>query len=124
MMHFIDIHRSTNDTMLPHGLSAYVEKNSWHFTRELAEWAIARLDNIAKPIVPEGINDRLSWDEIYTANMAKSDFSPAILRDDKACVAYAKAVSNDSDGYDGMIFKRWLTDCGGRGIQINWDLFI
>ena len=63
-------------------------------------------------------------DEIYTANMAKSDFFPVILRDDRACIAYAKAVSKDSDGYDGMIFKRWLTDCGGRGIQINWDLFI
>lgn len=43
---------------------------------------------------------------------------------DRACIAYARAVSKDSDGYDGMIFKRWLTDCGGRGIQINWDLFI
>lgn len=109
--------------VLDHALSVYIEKNGWHFTRELAEWAVAQYA-LEKPIVPEGLNIRLSWDEMVVANMAKSDYYPAILKDDRACVAFAKAQTNDKDGYEGMMFKRWLTDCIGRKVIINWDLFI
>lgn len=105
---------------MSHGLAAYVEVHGWKFTDELAAWASRRLFGDGTL----GIESAPSPDELFLANMAMSDFYPSILRDKNACLKYAKAVVEDKDGYDGMPFKRWLTDCEGRGTSINWDLFI
>lgn len=116
-------HDSLLERYVSHGLAAYIEKHGWHFTHELMTWAVAQFE-LEKPIVNEALNVKLTDDELFTANMAKSDFYPSILRNDAACIAYAKAITNDKDGYEGMPFKRWLTDCEERRIGINWELFI
>lgn len=63
-------------------------------------------------------------DIIYTANMARADFYPTLLKDAKQCIMYAMAVADDKDGYEGIQFCRWLADIKNKNIKIDWNSFI
>lgn len=114
---------------------AYIEKHGPHFTECLAEYASKQMENAngkEHTWKPSEVKMALSEDGLkipghatlgdvtYVANMAYADFS---LKDD-LCMKLAYDTANDPDGYDGMIFNRWLSDILGKGVNINWREFI
>ena len=117
----------------------YVHKHGFHFTDALAEhtskmmvnsngqshsWAASQ---VKKSMEGLGllIPDKVTLGDItYAANMAYADFYPDPLKDEASCLKYAYKVANDPDGYDGMIFCRWLVDIIGKAIEIDWKKYI
>lgn len=46
-----------------------------------------------------------------------------LLKDENSCIKYAHMSASDIDGYEGMIFSRWLADVMGKPIKIDWQKF-
>lgn len=61
---------------------------------------------------------------INAANMAYADYYPDLLKDENSCIEYAYLTANDVDGYEGMIFYRWISDIMGKLIKVDWKKFI
>lgn len=34
---------------------------------------------------------------------------------------HIKAVIDDTDGYDGIVFTRWYADMRAKGIPVDWE---
>lgn len=103
-------------------LDRYIEKHGWHFTAELAEVVAGTMGEDAKLT-----NEQKTWikgtgytegDLIYLRAMYTSDFPSLNLE------VLCKNTLLDADGYDGMIFKRWLTDVKGRSQDFDWEDFL
>ncbi len=121
-----------------HGLDSYINMNGYHFTDELAETASKRMINAngmphtwtVRQVAQAAMEFEhpKDWtitpgDLTYLANMAYSDFYPEVIKDERECIGYAMAVAKDPDGYEGMAFKRWLTDIKNKGTDIKWECF-
>lgn len=117
----------------------YVHKHGFHFTDALAEHASKMMVNsngqphswttsqVKKSMEGLGllIPSKVTLGDVtYAANMAYADFYPDPLKDEASCLKYAYRVANDPDGYDGMIFCRWLVDIIGKAIEIDWKKYI
>lgn len=118
----------------------YLAKHGPHFTDALAEYASMRMKNAngsthswSAPQVKKAITDlgyakdieHVSLGDLtYTANMAYADFFGDPIKDDAGCITYAHKVANDPDGYEGMIFWRWISDMIGKKEMLNWKNFI
>lgn len=118
----------------------YIAKNGYHFTKELAECASKMLVNsngrehkwspeqIRQQLILHGVGNtgKLTLGDItFLANMAYADFYPEVLTSEQACIKYAIAVSKDPDGYDGIVFSRWIADLIGRkNISIDWEKYV
>lgn len=117
----------------------YVDEHGHHFTNELAEWATDQLINANKkthkwsaPSIKrflesnklplEGIPVTLG-DITYQANLYYSDLSPVYLSDDE-CIRAAYGMASDPDGYEGIIFCRWISDVMGKKMEVDWEKFI
>ena len=117
----------------------YIEKYGKHFTIKLADFASEQMINSdgtnkhwyvsdVKQIIDElgyiiPISSTIG-DIVYTANMARADFYPLLLKDDKSCIMYAMEVANDKDGYEGIQFCRWMADVKNKNLEIDWESFI
>ena len=116
----------------------YANAHGEHFTNELADWASSHLQNAN--------GDSHSWhahkiqemieagelptpkhftagDIAYTANMYYSDFAPKVM-DEVTCLKAAMKLDSDPDGYEGMVFQRWLADMQAKDRKIDWKKFI
>ena len=125
--------------MADEGYLEYVEKHGYHFTDSLAEYASKMMQNangqqhswttgqVKKSMdslgftIPSNITP---GDVAYLANMYYADFFPEPLKDETSCLKAAYKIANDPDGYDGMIFCRWVADMIGKSAKINWGKFI
>lgn len=113
----------------------YIEHHGYHFSDKLANWATKQMTNAngethnwttsqvmenidrtkghVKPYVSNG-------DLAYAANMCYADFFPDVVKTESDCLRYAVKVGSDPDGYDGMIFSRWLSDVVQKEVSIKW----
>lgn len=64
------------------------------------------------------------YDALYLANMVKADLWGSSIEDDEHLAKYVEDVICDVDGYDGIVFCRYLADCSAKGIVIHWDMMI
>lgn len=121
------------------GYAEYVRNHGMHFTPELAEHASKMMVNdngmdhswTTKQVMesgaalglvkPKGVKP---GDVAYLANMYYADLYPDVLKDEAACIRAAYKASNDADGYDGMIFNRWVADVMGKGMMLDWEKFV
>lgn len=46
-----------------------------------------------------------------------------VMSEDTAILA-TRMMKTDKDGYEGMVFTRWLSDLIGRGDNVEWLRFI
>lgn len=128
-----------NALMSAKGYLAYIKKHGYHFTDALAEYASRIMENangqshswtvsqVKKSFESLGfaIPDNVTpGDVAYLANMYYADQYPDPLRDEASCLKAAYNIANDPDGYEGMIFCRWLADIIGKRTIINWDNFV
>ena len=55
-----------------------------------------------------------------------TNLSPVTLsdEDEEHMARYIEDVICDPDGYEGLVFNRFLADCGGKGVAIFWENMI
>jgi hypothetical protein len=64
------------------------------------------------------------YDALYLANMVKADFWGSSIEDEEHMAKYIEDVLCDVDGYEGIVFSRFLADCSAKGCVIFWDMMI
>lgn len=121
------------------GYSEYVAKHGYHFTDALAEhvskmminangqphsWAASQVKKSMEGLELDISGKVTTGDVTYAANMAYADFYPDPLKDEIACLKYAHKIANDPDGYEGMIFCRWVADAVNKKIELDWEKFV
>lgn len=120
---------------MPHGMREYLSYHGYHFSKPMAEWAISmmrdrngaklqmrtkeQVDTIlrANNATPENAK---GYDAMYTLHMAISDFLGSSIPDEAHAALYVKDLIGDEDGYDGIVFTRFLADCSAKGMPIPW----
>lgn len=110
-----------------------------HFNKKLCNFAVSLMSKGEGPIkafTKEEIDEKLNaqnakleynelHDYVYVANMCKADFlGQSVPDDDYHLCLYIKNVIDDSDGYDGQVFYRWLSDVEGMNIHVDWEEFV
>lgn len=117
----------------------YLKTYGYHFNNALADYASRMMKNyngqqhtwnvsqVKKQLEVLGLSipsKVTAGDITYAANMAYADYYPDLLKDENSCIKYAHMSASDIDGYEGMIFSRWLADVMGKSIKIDWQKFI
>ena len=129
---------------IPSDLEAYMSYYGCHFNKQLFEFAVDKMmyedktGGILKKIVPIEMDELRAileknkveiesnewYDALYLANMVKADFWGSSIEDDAHLAKYIEDVLCDPDGYEGVVFCRFLADCSGKGCVIFWDIMI
>jgi hypothetical protein len=113
----------------------YVNKHGYHFSDDLATFACKAMENTDGSYhiwTPEEVKQALGrvsfsnrnnctiGDLTYLANMAYADFYPKVIGNVDGCLSYAVSIADDPDGYEGMVFMRYLSDVIGKEIKVKW----
>ena len=115
-----------------------------HFNRKLCDTAVGMMRkkdkatgkmvritpmtlNELKPILDENgveLEESCVYDALYLANMVRADYWGSSIEDEEHMAKYIKNVLCDPDGYEGIVFCRFLGDCNAKGTVIHWDLML
>jgi len=122
--------------ILPAGMEAYLSHYGWHFSKAMCKWAISQMESReGKPVEMKsreyvenilatyGVklkNDK-GYDKVFVYHMGLSDYLGSSITNEEGLAKYVKDVLDDEDGYDGIAFTRFLADCNGKGIPIDWE---
>lgn len=132
------------DYCIPQDMKDYLSYWGYHFNKNLVDFATSmmyREDKTTgepKQITPIKIDELKSllkkhnveienknmYDALYLANMVKADFLGSSIEDEEHMAKYIENVLCDEDGYEGMVFNRFVSDCAGKGEPIYWDMMI
>lgn len=128
----------------PSGYAEYMATYGGHFSKKMCEWAVGMMkveekrpngekrkkklepwskEDVDNLLVRYGItleNDK-GYDKVYVANMCKADYLGKSVPGENEAAMYVKDSLDDPDGYDEMVFNRFMMDCMGRGIPIMWE---
>lgn len=120
----------------PSGYAEYMATYGGHFSKKMCEWAVSMMkddnDEKIEPWTKEQVealllkygvtldNDK-GYDKVYVANMCKADYYEDAVPDESHVARYIKKSLDDPDGYEEMVFNRFMMDCMGRGIPIMWE---
>ena len=131
------MHRDNLDnySVKPEGLINYLKYNGPHFSKKLVEYATSLMtknDKNIKTINKDRVEAILStyniklennqlYDHVYVANMIIADFLGESIDDESHMAKHIKAVIDDTDGYDGIVFTRWYADMIAKGITVDWE---
>ena len=129
---------------VPEDMEQYLSFYGHHFNKKLCDFAVSAMkredkeSGLPKPLVAitmeelkamlakykvEISNNNL-YDALYLVNMAKADYWGSSIEDEEHLAKYVEDVICDIDGYDGIVFARYLADCSAKGIVIFWDLML
>ena len=105
---------------------AYLAENGWHFNKKTCEDAVRSMKRKgpggkSEPLEPWSreqvdqllekygvkLENRIGFDYVYVANMAKADFWTSSLPDESKVAQYVKDVVDDVDAAEGEIFACW-----------------
>ena len=121
--------------ILPEGMDAYLSLYSHHFSKKMCEWAVSKMrdmsGNKVKMRSKEQVDNALrsygvtvendyGYDAVFVYHMCISDFLGSSVIDEAHAVRYVKDLLDDKDGYSGIAFDRFVTDCNGKGMPIIW----
>lgn len=135
--------RESLDTydVLPQEMIDYLANYGRHFNKKLLMFALKQMKckhsstgelKRIKAIIKEDVDKLLEvynvqlennqlYDYVYVANMGKADFLGKSIPDEQHLAQYIKDVIDDDDGYEGIVFNRWLSDMRRKGIAIDWE---
>lgn len=125
----------------PRDMRVYLKNYGWHFSKRAFEWACSmmRKENPATkkqekvdPWTKEQVDDllkkngidlknKIGYDYVYVANMAKTDYLNSSLANDAAVAKFVRDFIDDTDGYDSKAFTHFVADCIGKGCPIEWS---
>lgn len=120
----------------PSGFDEYMATYGGHFSKNMCEWAVGmmkgkdkkriepwskeQVDNMLKRYGITLENDK-GYDKVYAANMCKADFFEKSVPDESHVAMYVKDLLDDPDGYDELVFNRFMMDCIGKGVPVIWE---
>ena len=122
--------------ILPAGLDAYLSHYGWHFSKRLCEWAVKQMRDRKGERVPMKSKEKVEalldsygveikndfgYDKVFVYHMGMSDYLGGSIQDEEHLAQYVKEVLDDKDGYEGIALTRFLADCNGKGVPINWE---
>lgn len=130
--------------LVPEDMEQYLSFYGMHFNKLLCEFAVGRMKRedkatgMMKKITPMtieelktmlekhkiGIDSNEIYDALYLANMVKADFWGSSIEDEAHMAKYINDVLCDPDGYEGIVFCRFLADCSAKGTVIFWEQMI
>lgn len=130
--------------LIPEDMEQYMSYYGCHFNKKLCDFAVSKMkkkdktSGELKPITPMTLEELKSileknkveidsnewYDALYLANMVKADMWGSSIEDEQHMAKYIKDVICDVDGYDGIVFSRYLADCSAKGCVIFWDMMI
>ena len=130
--------------LIPEDMEQYMSYYGAHFNKLLCEFAVSKMKREDKqtgslkkitPITMEELKSILEkykvnidtneqYDALYLANMVKADYWCSSIEDEEHMARYIEDVLCDPDGYDGLVFGRFLADCSGKGVVIFWEQMI
>lgn len=127
----------------PEEYKRYKKRYGKHFTKELCEFAVSmmtrkdddgndyRISPMEKEEVERILRDadiqlrhNTGYDHVFAANMCKADYLEDSVPDLKHLAKYVRNVIDDPDGYDGVVFERWLTDMLNKKVEVPWEEFL
>lgn len=127
----------TQYDVMPEDLINYLRYNGPHFSKKLVKFAAKYMhkgkeDSPIQSYTKEQVDTILQsygiklknntlYDYVYVANMCKADFLGSSIKDEEHLALYVKDVIDDPDGYDGIVFNRWLADAARNGIRPDWE---
>ena len=122
-------------------MERYLSYYGFHFNKKLYEFAVNGMTKRNKmtgeeeglsPLEIEDFEKSLKryrvnipennlYDAAYLASMIEADFWGSSIEDEEHMVRYIKDVLCDVDGYEGIVFCRFIADCSAKGVVIFWD---
>lgn len=120
----------------PAGLEAYLSHHGWHFSKAMCYWAIGKMkdrnENKLQAKSKEQVETILrthnitldndyGYDKVFVFHMGLSDYVGSSIVEEARLARYVKDVLDDVDGYEGIAFTRFLADCTGKGVPIDWE---
>lgn len=129
---------------LPEDMELYMSYYGCHFNKKLCDFATSKMmredkaTGMLKRITPYTMEELKSileknhvvlngndwYDALYLANMVKADYWGSSIEDEEHMAKYIEDVICDPDGYEGVVFSRYLADCSGKGIAVFWDMML
>ena len=126
---------------LPEDMERYLSYYGYHFNKKLYDFAVGKMrkkdrqtgrEERVQPMDTEHLENGLKkykinigseeiYDAAYLASMVEADFWGSSIKDEEQMFLYIKDVLCDVDGYDGIVFCRFLADCSAKGMPIMWD---
>ena len=130
--------------LIPQDMEQYMSYYGCHFNKQLFEFAVDgmrkedKATGAMKKITPMSMEElkallekykveiepNSTYDALYLAAMVKADYWGSSIEDEEHMARYIEDVLCDVDGYDGIVFCRFLADCSAKGISIFWDMMI
>ena len=130
--------------LIPEDMEQYMSFYGMHFNKKLCDFAVGKMKKedkatgMLKKITPmtleevKGILEKNKvqiesndwYDAVYLANMVKADYWGSSIEDEAHMAKYIEDVICDPDGYEGIVFSRFLADCSAKGCVIFWDMMI
>lgn len=121
---------------MPSGYEAYMAEYGEHFSKKMCKWAVSMMrdrngekiafkdkEQVDEILLRYGVtpdNDK-GYDKVYVMHMALADFMGSSIEDEAHIAMYVKDLLDDPDGYDGLVFNRFVMDCMGKDIPIIWE---
>lgn len=129
---------------IPEDLEQYMSYYGMHFSRRLCDFAVSKMRKLDKAtgklskVVPMTVSEVKSvledndveidessvYDALYLANMVRADYWGSSIEDEEHMAKYIKDVLCDDDGYEGIVFCRFIGDCNAKGTVIHWNLML
>jgi len=125
-------------------MEQYLSYYGYHFNKKLYEFAVSMMEKknrstgdveVLSPVDTEEFERILKryhvnvphnnfYDAAYLASMVNADFWGSSIEDEEHMMRYIKDVLCDVDGYDELVFCRFMADCSAKGVAIFWDRMI
>lgn len=129
---------------IPEDLEQYMSYYGLHFSRRLCDFAVGNMRKKDKAtgrmtrVTPMTIGELKSvleennvevaessiYDALYLANMVRADYWGSSIEDEEHMAKFIKDVIGDEDGYEGIVFCRFIGDCNATGCVIHWNLML
>lgn len=130
--------------LIPSDMEQYMSFYGLHFNKKLCDFAVGQMEKedkatgVMKKITPMKLEELKPilekhkieiesndwYDALYLANMVKSDYWGSSIEDEEHLAKYVGDVLCDPDGYEGIVFSRFLADCSAKGCIVFWDMMI
>ena len=124
---------------IPADLRNYLANYGKHFNEKLCTFAVKQMRDkegkrvgiIKKDVLSAKLKENsitiendVMHDSVFVYCMALSDFYGSSIADEKHLLMYVKDLIDDPDQADGFIFGRFMSDCIGKGLPIDWSEMI
>ena len=129
---------------IPSDMEQYMSFYGLHFNKKLCDFAVGMMEKEdkatgemkritpmtyaeLKPILEAShvkLQPNDTYDAVYLTNMVKADYWGSSIEDEEHMARYIEDVICDPDGYDGIVFCRFVSDCNAKGIAIFWDMML